>query len=314
MRGALILAIAISTLGCLGVAAETGPSGGIDLEATFTYDGFTWDTLGAVTLRMGFGGSAVVSRTEFSLSGFQEERLTFDLGADAFLFQNVLVFDPCFSRYSLGFWGDFSSCDCGSCNLGFDWGSLLVYGNLAEPCQTPEYTLGFLIKASMSWQFDPCCGRLRAENYLAFGLKDIYNLIDADPRTDITLTSGVSFEEDLLRFLYQASWISLEGFGVFDPTGFVWGRAGVEFLLAKAFLIGGRVWVVSPFTFSRADLVMGLEMEHLRVRSVTAFDAYGFYGEEFRLRVGVEAWSFWLKVNYNVLGLVEITTGLGVSW
>ncbi len=314
MRGALVLA-AVLAIGWGALGGEASLSGSLGLDADFLFDGVAWDFTGGVTLSLGFAWAEVVSRTGFSFTGFESERLSFIFDFDrAFTVRNTLVFDPCFSQYELelhGYMFSGGSGDC--CPGGFDWGLIFLYGNIADVCQTPEYTLGFILESGIQWRLD-CCATFEMRNYMSFGATGIYSLVDGDPRTWVSLVAGTLFEEDLLMLSLTSPRFDGRTLIFFDSSGFQWVRFEAEMLLADVFVLGGRLTFVSPFVFSTGDLIMGLELGGFSMRSITTFDAFGFFSEELRFELAGENIKGFLWVYFDVLGVVDVFTGVEVSW
>ena len=316
MRGALVLAtLLVGATGWGALEGEASLSGSLGFDTDFLYNGMSWDFTGGVTLSLGLEWAEVISRTEFSFAGFKSERLSFVFELDeASVVRNTLIFDPCFSQYELELHGDMFSGGSGDCCPGgFDWGLIFLYGNIADICQTPEYTIGFVFETGIQWRLD-CCAIFEIRNFMSFGAMGLYNLVDGDPRTSVDLAPGVLFEEDMLVLSLSLPAFTGEAMLFFDSTGFQWVRFGGGMLLADVFVLEGRLTFVSPFVFSTGDLIMGLELGGFSMRSITTFDMLGFFSEEFRFELEAESIKGFLWINFNVLGVVDIFTGVEVRW
>lgn len=311
-RGALVL-FAVLFVGMVALGEGGSLSGSFGVDADFLYDGTSWDFTGGVTLSLSFAGVGVRSRTEFSLAGFEAEKLDllFLLG-DVFHIRNGLVFDPCFSRYELELAGSMFQDGC--CAGGVNWRTIFAYGNLAEPCQTPDYTIGFVFETGLTWYLDECCTYFDITNFLSFGIGGLYYMVDDDFRTWIYLVPGVFFEEDLLLLSLKAPIFLADALFFFDVGGFQWVRFRGEVMLADIFVIGGRAMFISPFSFSNADFIFGLQFEGFSVRSITGFDLYGFLSEELKFEVESQGFKGFLWLYFDVFGVIDITTGLEASW
>jgi len=311
-RGALVLFAAL--MACLVALGEGGSlSGSFGTDADFLYDGVAWNFSGGVTLSLTFANVGVRSRTEFSFAGFEAEKLDFLFTLeDVFLIRNGLAFDPCFSRYELELSGSMFQNGC--CAGGFDWRTIFVYANLASPCQTPDYTIGFVFGTGLTWYLDECCTYFEIRNYLSFGVGGLYYLVDDDYLTWIYPVPGVFFEEDLLTVSLKAPAFLGETMVFFDVGGFQWARFTGRITLAEAFDLGGRVTFVSPFTFSTGDFIFGINLDGFSARSITTFDLVGFLSEELRFELESNGFKGFLWLYFDVFGVIDITTGLEVSW
>lgn len=311
-RGVLVLFIGF-LLGAVALGEGGTLSGSFGADADFLYDGVSWGLSGGTTLSLSFAGVGVRSRTEFSLAGFEAERLDFLFTLeDVFFIRNGLVFAPCFSRYELELSGSMFQNGC--CPGGFDWRAIFAYGNLAEPCQTPDYTIGFVFGTGLTWYLDECCTYFEIRNLLSFGVGGLYYLVDDDHRTWIYLVPGVFFEEDLLTIAIKAPIFLGETLLFFDTGGFQWVRFKGLLTLADIFTVGGQVTFVSPFVFSTGDVIFGVQFAGFSARSITTFDLLGFLSEELRFELGSEGFKGFLWLYFDVFGVIDVTTGLEVSW
>lgn len=311
-RGVLVLFIAFLA-GVVALGEGGSPSGSFGVDADFIYDGTTWDYSFGITLSLGFAGTGVRSRTVFSQAGLESERLDFLFTPeDTFRVRNGLTFDPCFSRYELELSGSMFQNGC--CPGGFDWGLIFAYGNLAEPCQTPDYTLGFVFETGIRWYLDDCCTYFAIRNYLGFGMGGLYNLVDDDPDTWVYLVPGTSFEEDLLSLSFTGPVFRGETLLFFDTGGFQWVQFRGELTLGGFFLLGGRVWFVSPFTFNQADFILGIQSGGFSARSITTFDPWGFLSEELRLALESGGLKWSVGFYFDAFGTMKVSVGLAVSW
>ena len=168
----------------------------------------------ALALTMDVGKGGVASRTIFSLSGLEAEHLWLWLN-----FQDVdvtiktgLTFDPCFSRWTLAV--------SGGC-YPFFLGGWFFLGNLAQPCQTPNYTIGFILDFGAG-----CEPGFLARSLTGFGVKDLEYLIDNDPWTEVTLVPGWYFEEELLHFAWSEVCWRLYTTWMFTYAGLGFGELG----------------------------------------------------------------------------------------
>ena len=311
MRGVLVLLLA-TVIGFVALGEGEPLTGSLGLEADFLYDGLAWDVGTAVTLSLTFGGVGVRSRTEFSLAGFEAEKLDFIFSLEeVFHIRNTLRFDPCFSLYELEIGGSMFKDAC--CPGGFDWRLIFAYGNLEEPCQTPDYTIGFVFDTGLQWYLDECCVYFEVRNFLSFGMAGLYALVDDDPWTWVYLVPGVLFEEDLLQISLVMPALSTEALLFFDATGFQWVRFQ-GLLNLGPFTLGARAFFVAPFTFSSGDLIFGLDIDGFSFRSYSAFDLLGFLSEELRFELEGEGFKGFLWIYFDIFGVIDITTGIEVSW
>jgi hypothetical protein len=311
MRGVLVLLLA-SFVG-IGALGEGGSlAGGLGLEADFFYDGVAWDIGSAVTLSLSFGEIGVQSRTDFSLTGFESEKLDFTFSLEhIFHIRNSLVFDPCFSLYELEIGGSIFEDIC--CPGGFDWRMIFAYGNLEEPCQTPDYTIGFVFDTGLTWYLDECCMYFELRNFLSFGMGGLYSLVDDYPWTWVYPVPGVFFEEDLVKVAFVTPVFSAESLVFFDVSGFQWVQFGGLFTF-EFFTLGGRAFFVAPFSFSTGDFILGLDIDGFSFRSYSTFDLLGFLAEEVRFEVEGDSLKGFLWIYFDIFGVIDVTTGLEVRW
>lgn len=266
--------------GFFGVTAvgEEAVSGSLGLECTFTLTPvpapFEVDT--AVRLSISFAGAEIVSRTEFSWNGLEAESLSFGMNLNGVILRTGMRFDPCFSQYRFEIRGGF---DC------FDAGALLIVGNLAPPCLAPAYAIGTVLDFGACLISD-CCGTLSIRSLTGFGVRDLYLLIDDDPRTDASVVSGFLWEEQLIYFGLAMGCLRADAIILVDQLGFAWARLGTAYIWPDPeLMLGTRVWIDYNLLFDYADLTIAMGIDPIKLRSVTTFDLTGILVQEIDLSV-----------------------------
>lgn len=277
-------------------------SGTLGMEFTFTpVPPATLNVDTAITLSLAFAGAQVSSRTVISLNGLEAEHLTFGVDLDGVTLTTGMRFDPCFSKYWFSVRG-------GCCP--FDLGALFLVENLAQPCQTPDYTVGIVLDIGL--HFD---SGFFVRSLTGFGVEWLYYLIDDDPSTDLVAVPGWWFEEELIHLGFATDCLNTESIFLFDELGFSWAQFQAFYRWSEpAIELGARVWLDSVFAFSRADLVLGVTIDPVELQSTTSFDFSGFLSQEIDISVSFSGIRLYSRTSFDFTGLVSEVVGFELSF
>lgn len=303
MKRALALLLLTCGIGLTGLAQEGSElSGALGVELTFTPvspASLNVDT--AITSSLSFAGASVESRTVISLDGLESEHMRCSVKLDDVTLATGMRFDPCFSRY----WFEVRG---GCCP--FDLGALVLVENLAETCQTPNFTVG--IVADLGLNFG---SGFFVRSITGFGVKDLYNLIDEYPQTDITAVSGWWFSEELINVGFASQCLRTESLFSFDELGFAWAQLHASYTWAEpAVQLGARLWIDSAFAFNRADLILQVTIDPVGLRSVTSFDSLGFLSQEIDISATLSGVKLYSRTSFDFTGLQSEVIGFVLSF
>jgi len=269
MNRALALLFLACGIGVMGLAQEGCElSGALGVELTFTPvppASLSVDT--AITSSLSFAGASVESRTVISLDGLESEHMRFAIDLDGVTLATGMRFDPCFSRY----WFEVRG---GCCP--FDLGALLLVENLAEACQTPDFTVGIVLDLGLA--FDP----------------------------GFFVRSNVGFASQCLR---------TESLFSFDELGFAWAQLHASYMWAEpAAQLGARLWIDSTFAFSQADLILRVTIDPVELRSVTSLDSLGFLSQEIDISISFSGVKLYSRTSFDFTGLLSEVIGFELSF
>ncbi|MGB9758053.1 MAG: hypothetical protein ACP5LJ_02690 [Candidatus Bipolaricaulaceae bacterium] len=290
-----ILALALSVY-----AQEPSFSGTIGMDFLFAPAG-PLSMRAGLTLTMDMGKGGVKSQTILSLTGLEAEHLWFWLNFQGVNLRSSLVFDPCFSRWSLSVSG-------GCCP--FFLGGWFFLGNLALACQTPNYTIGLIFECGAGGE-----PGFLAQSLTGFGIQGLEYLIDDDPWTDVVLVPGWYFEEELLRFVWSAECWRLYTTWMFTYAGLGFGELGVSYRFSPPTVdLGASLRLNSAFSLDWAKLQLGVTVDPVSVYSATAFDFFGLKWEEIGLKIQFSQVLIYSSTRFDLSGLVWIKVGFELKF
>jgi|Deesub1362B_J571_1020462.scaffolds.fasta_scaffold04975_3 hypothetical protein len=303
MRKSFVVAILLLGLGLGALAQEQCQfSGTLGLEVSFVpVPPANLDVFTTVDLGLSFCGVGVESRTVLSLTGLEAEHLQFFLELDGLAFRTGLRFDPCFSKY----WFEvrFGCCP-------FELGGLFLVENLADTCQTPDYTVGIVL--DMGLWFD---GGFFVRSLTGFGVIGLYYLIDEDPATELIAVPGWWFEEELLQVGFSTECLDIQTIVLFDTLGFAWAQFSASYYWSEPWIeLGSRVRLNSAFGFDWAELILGIRVDPLTLRSVTSFDFSGFLGQEIYVAVEFSGIRLYSRTVFDFTGLLLQLVGFEIQF
>lgn len=304
MKRILPLAVVLVGMSLAAPAQEAGCtfSGTLGMEFSFIpVPPATLDINTAITLGLTMGGASVESRTVLSLHGLEEEHFKMGVDLGGITLTTGMRFDPCFSKY----WFEVRG---GCCP--FDLGALFLVENLAAACQTPDYTVGLVLDLGLS--FD---SGFFVRSTTGFGVEDLYHLIDDDPATDLTAVPGWWFEEELLHIGFATQCLRTESMFLFDELGFAWARFYASYTWQEPVIeLGARVWLNSAFAFSQADLILGITIDPVSLKSITSFDWSGFLSQEIDISISFSGIELYSRTTFDFTGLVSEVIGFTLSF
>ena len=303
MNRALALLLLACGIGVIGLAQDGGElSGALGVELTFTPvppASLSVDT--AITSSLSFAGASVESRTVISLDGLESEHMKFSIDLDGVTLATGMRFDPCFSRY----WFEVRG---GCCP--FDLGAMLLVENLAEACQTPDFTVGIVLDLGLA--FDP---GFFVRSITGFGVEDLYHLVDEYPQTEVTAVSGWWFREELINVGFASQCLRTESLFSFDELGFAWAQLLASYMWAEpAAQLGARLWIDSTFAFSQADLILRVTIDPMELRSVTSLDSLGFLSQEIDISISFSGVKLYSRTSFDFTGLLSEVIGFELSF
>lgn len=284
----LILALTVS-------AQEPSFSGSIGMDFLFAPD-TTLTMQAGLTLTMDVGKGGVKSHTILSLTGLEAEHLWFWLNFQGVTLKSGLVFDPCFSQWSLSVSG-------GCCP--FFLGGWFFLGNLAPACQTPNYTIGLIVELGAGGE-----PGFLALSLTGFGVQGLEYLIDDDPWTDVVLVPGWYFEEELLHFAWSGECWRLYTTWMFTYAGLGFGELGVGYQFSQPIVdLGASLRINSTFSLDWAKLQLGVTVDPVSVYSATAFDFFGLKWEEIGLKIQFSQVLIYSSTRFDLGGLEWVKVG-----
>lgn len=291
-RGFLILAL----FAWPALAQELSFSGSIGMDFLFEFS-TPASVSTALSLSMDVGKGGVQSQTILSLSGLEAQKLWLWLNFQGVTLQSGLLFNPCFSRWTLGVSG-------GCCP--FFLGGWFYLGNLAGPCQTPSYTVGFVLDFGIGGE-----PGFLARSLTGFGVSNLYALIDADPWTDVELQPGWGFQEQLLHFAWSTDCLRLYTTWMFTSIGLGFGELGVSYRFpAPVVDLGGALHFNGSLALSWAKLHLGVTVDPVTIESATMFDFFGFLSQEIGIKIRFAQVFLYSATRFNnLLGLEWIKLG-----
>ena len=293
MRMKLILAAMILVLP-LG-AQELTLSGSLGMDFLFQFQPPPVDVNAALSLKIDAGKGGVESRTIFSLFGLEAEKLWMWWNFHGLTLKSGLTFDPCFSQWTMEVRG---CCP-------FSWGGMFLLGNLNPPCQTPSFSVGFVLDLG----FGGTPGFL-ARGLIGFGVQDLEHLIDNDPWTEVTLVHGWYFEEVLLHFAFATDCLHLYTTWMFNDAGLGFGELGASYrFCCPAVDLGAALRFKSTFALDWAKLLLGVTVEPVSIYSTTAFDFTGFLWQEIGIKVQFSQVLLYSATRFTLLGLEWVKVG-----
>lgn len=297
MRRLVCAILLASALGASGWAQGTSPAGALGMELVFTPLQTPYLTT-AVTLTLACGPAEIQSRTVFPVLpslGPLAEHLTLKVNLGGVHFTTGLRFDPCFSRY----WFEVRG---GCCPL--ELGGLFLVENLAPACQIPNWTIGLVLDVALRLDFG-----LTLRSLTAFGVKDLYNLIDDNPYTDLTAVAGWFFEEQLVYLGFTIPCLMAESLVLFNTGGFAWWEFGAAYRFSDPWAELGFRARLSLFSLHWAKLSLGVRVPPVMVRLTTTFNLGGFLAQE----VWVELSFSWVRLysgtEFDFSGLIRQVVG-----
>jgi len=178
-------------------------------------------------------------------------------------------------------------------------------------------------------RFDPCFSRYWFEvdlgltfepgffvrSITGFGVKDLYNLIDEYPQTDVTAVSGWWFSEELINVGFASECLRTESLFSFDELGFAWAQLHASYTWVEpAVQLGARLWIDSAFAFSRADLILRVTIDPVELRSVTSFDSLGFLSQEIDISTTLSGVKLYSRTSFDFTGLQSEVIGFVLSF
>lgn len=259
------------------------------------------DVFTTVELGLSFCGVGVESRTVLSLTGLEAEHLRFFLELEGLSFGTGMRFDPCFSKYWL-------EVRFGCCPV--EVGGLFLVENLVAACQTPDYTVGIVLDLGL-W-FD---GGFFVHSLTGFGVIGLYYLIDEDPATELIAVPGWWFEEELVHLGFITDCLDLQSWILFDTAGFAWVQFAASYYWSEPWIeLGTRIRLNSAFGFDWAELILGLRVDPLTLRSVTTFDFSGFLGEEIYVAVEFSGIKLYSRTVFDFTGLLLELVGFEIQF
>lgn len=276
-------------------------SGSLGIEVAFTPSSSSLDLASAVTLALAFDRVEVISRTELSLTGLEAEHLMMGVDLDGIGLRSGMRFDPCFSKY----WFEVRG---GCCP--WELGGLFLVENLAEACQTPDYTVGLVLDLGVAWH-----PGFFARSLTGFGVTGLDHLLDDDPTTDLTAVPGVWFEEELLHLGFTSACFRADSRVLLNPYGLAWSELGASYIYPDPEAeLGARIRLNGSFGLSWAKLFLGVRVPPVGIRLVTAFDLGGFVSQE----VWVEVVFSWVRIHsrtqFDFGGLIQSTVGIELDF
>ena len=284
-------------------AAELSFSGSLGMDFRFQPP-LTIQT--SLNMRVDVGKAGMESRTILSLSGLEAEKLWLWLNFDGITLRSGLTFDPCFSLWTL----EGRGCCCGPCCCPFFFGGMFLLGNLAPACQTPNYTVGFILDLG----FGGTPGFL-ARSLTGFGVTNLYALIDGDPWTEVVLVPGWWFEEELLHFAYVAPPLSAYTTWLFTWAGLSFGELGVSYTFGPPEVeIGAGFRLDASLALAWAKLWLSVTIDPVTVRSTTAFDFFGFLWQEIALEIRFSRVFLYSRTLFDLSGLQELRVGFELAF
>lgn len=295
-RKILLLLVVIGAIPCLAQGLSFTGSLGMDFLFQPPLQIRT-----ALGLKMDMGRGGVESRTILSLSGLEAEKLWLWLNLDGVTLRSGLTFDPCFSRWSL-------EVRAGCCP--FSFAGIFLLGNLKPPCQTPEYTVGFILDLAVGGT-PGFLGR----SLTGFGVQNLYALLDEDPWTEVILVPGWWFEEELLHFAFATDCLHTYTTWLFTWAGLSWGELGVSYAFADPKVeLGAGLRLDPSLGLAWAKLWLGVTVDPVTVRSTTAFDFSGFLWQAIALEIRFSRVFLYSHTSFDLAGLRELRVGFELSF
>lgn len=299
MRTCLVGALVLGLVGgATAWSQPPAPSGLLGIEVVFTSaPPATLDLSSAITLGLSFGRAEVISRTEISLAGLLAQRLTLGVTLDGLALRTGMRFDPCFSNYWFQIRG-------GCCPL--ELGGWFLVENLADPCQTPSYTVGIVLDVGVAWR-----PGFFARSLTGFGVTNLFHLVDLDPATELVAVPGVWFEEQLLHLGFTSACFRTDAMSLFNPFGLAWFELGASYLYPNPEAeLGIRIRLLGTFTLDWAKLTLGVRVAPVAVRLVTAFNLVGFVSQEVWVEVSFSWVRIYSRTRFDFSGLIQAVVGV----
>jgi len=304
MKKIVMLALALAGASLLGLAqeAECSLSGRLGMEFEFVpVPPATLDVYTTVTLGLSFAGANVESRTVLSLDGLEAEHFKIGVDLEGVTLTTGMRFDPCFSKY----WFEVRG---GCCP--FDLGALFLVENLAPTCEPTDFTVGLVLDLGLA--FD---SGFFVRSITGFGVENLYYLIDDDPATELTAVAGWWFEEELLHLGFVTECLRTESIIVFDELGFAWAQFYAAYTWQEPIIeLGARVWLSSMFGFDWADLILGITIDPVQLKSITTFDWSGFLSQEIDVSVSFSGIRLYSRTLFDFTGLISEIVGFELSF
>jgi len=304
MNRALALLVLACGMGVMGPAQDGGCelSGALGVELTFTpVPPASLEVNTAITSSLFFAGASMESRTVISLDGLESEHIRFAIDLDGVTLATGMRFDPCFSRY----WFEARG---GCCP--FALGALFLVENLAAACQTPNFTVGIVLDLGLA--FDP---GFFVRSLTGFGVEGLYYLIDEYPQTEVSAVSGWWFEEQLISIGFASECLRTESLFLFDELGFSWAQLHVSYAwIEPAIELGARLWLDSTFAFSQADLILGVTIDPVELRSITSLVFLGFLSQEIDISISFSGIKLYSRTSFDFTGLLSEVIGFEISF
>ncbi len=304
----LILAVLLAG-GGLAAGGPDGFSGSFGMEFSFIpTPPASLDVNTTVSLELGFGKGSVTSRTELSLSGLEAEYIELGIDYDDASLATGMRFDPCFSRYWFQVEG-------GCCP--FDFGGFFLVENLADVCQTPDFTVGAILELGLEF---PKVG-FHMHSYTGFGLQGLYYFIDDDPTTDVIAVAGWAFEEELLDLGFSGDCFQIGSVLLFDQLGFSWVKFSTSYRwydpqseLGPSLKLGLDAWLGPTLSSGMFDFTLAVGVKEVELESVTSFDWNGFLSQELSVSVTISGLELHSRTVFDFSGLTSETVGFSISF
>jgi len=304
MKKTLVLVLVALGASLLGLAQEEGCtlSGRLGMEFEFVpTPPATIEVNTTITLGLMFAGASVESRTVLSLDGLEEEHFKMGVDLGGVALTTGMRFDPCFSKY----WFEVRG---GCCP--FDLGALFLVENLAATCEPEDFTVGLVL--DMGLAFD---SGFFVHSLTGFGVEDLYHLIDDDPATELTAVAGWWFEEELLQMGFAGECLRTESIVVFDELGFAWSQFYASYTwLEPVIELGARVRLNSVFALEWAELILGVTIDPVGLRSITRFDWGGFLSQEIDVSISFSGIRLYSHTLFDFTGLISEIIGFELSF
>ncbi len=278
---------------------ELGFGGTLGMEFTFTpLPPAGLDITADITLALSFGNAEVTNRTRLAWDGLREAWLGFGLDFSLLQVETAMRFDPCFSMYRLALRTTWCPVELGG---------LILVENLGVLCEEPpDYTVGLVLDLTFALE-----SGYWLRSLTGFGVWDLYNLVDDDPRTDISAAPGWLFEEELLGMGFHSQCFLVDSWILFTDLGLSWARLGSAYRWSQPDIeVGARLWWSGGWLFDTAELFVAGTIDPVTLRSTTVFDLTGFLMQRIYVDVTFSGITIYAESVFDFIGLLKQIVGI----